>query len=119
MVLESTTMLPGLIALATPSAAKRSRSTAAVSETHIQTTSASRAAPAGEEAVRAPSMTFGVRFQTETVLPALTRLRAIALPMIPKPRNATFISTSLECDRIHAARDEPMRTNLKYGNAIC
>jgi hypothetical protein len=30
------------------------------------------------------------------VLPAFTRLRAMALPMIPKPRNATFIRTSLE-----------------------
>jgi hypothetical protein len=59
-----------------------------------------------------------VRFQTETLFPALTRLRAIALPMIPNPKNATFISTSLKSKRIHGRKLTPSG-KVKYGNATC
>src|SRR4051812_32085859 len=104
MVLESTTIAPGFSVVLTPSGANKSRSTATVSETHIQTTSASLAASAGDFADRAPSIDFGVRFQTVTSWPAFTRFRAIELPMMPKPKNATFISTSLKHDRIHVTK---------------
>src|SRR5712692_9717597 len=96
MVLESTTIMPSVSDCSTPSGPKSTLSTAAVSETAIQTTSTPCAASAGEAATRAPSTCLpGVRFQTVTSCPALTRLVAIAWPMIPKPKNATCIGVLL------------------------
>ena len=55
MVLESTMIMPSRSDCSAPSSANSTRSTAAVSATQIQTTSASFAASAGETAVVAPS----------------------------------------------------------------
>ena len=69
---------------------------ASVSETHSQTTSAPCAAALGVGAMPAPSTILpGVRFQTVTSWPALTRLVAMACPIIPRPKKATRISEIL------------------------
>src|SRR6185437_16743026 len=95
MVLESTTIAPGFSDSIAPSLPNNVCSTAAVSETHSHTISTSLAASFGVAAERAPS-TFlpGVRFQTLSSCPALTRFSAMGLPMIPSPRNAIFIACS-------------------------
>src|SRR5207247_9295462 len=67
IVLESTIVMPSANDCSTPCGPKSTLSTALVSETDIQTTSAPVAASAGDEALRAPSTCFpGVRFQTVT-----------------------------------------------------
>ena len=58
MVLESTIVVPSASDASTPCGPKSTLSTAGVSETQIQTTSAPRAASAGEAAMRAPSTFF-------------------------------------------------------------
>jgi hypothetical protein len=69
-----------------------------------QTTSAPCAAAAGVGAMPAPSTSLpGVRFQTVTSWPALTRFVAMACPIIPRPKKATrmlqFTSLKmLSCD---------------------
>src|SRR5271157_5744631 len=84
--------MPAVRACSTPLAPNSTPSTAFVSERHIQTTSTPSAASAGETALRAPSTSLpGLRFQTETSCPALTRLVAIQRPIIPKPKKATRI----------------------------
>ncbi len=90
MVLESTTVTPGRSTDSTPPGPKSTLSTALVSATHIQTTSASFAASAGVAAVRAPSTLFGERFHTVTSCPAFTKFAAIGRPMIPNPKYAIF-----------------------------
>ena len=67
MVLESTMIIPGVSEASTPSGPNKTLSTAAVSDTQIQTTSAPRAASAGDGALVAPSTSLpGVRFHTVT-----------------------------------------------------
>src|SRR6185369_9112427 len=85
---------PSLKDSAAPCAPNSTLSTAWVSETQTQTTSAPPAASAGELAARAPS-TFlpGVRFHTDTSCPAFTRFSAMGRPMIPRPKNATRMLT--------------------------
>src|SRR5207248_10782914 len=97
MVLESAMIAPSDSAPSTPCGPNKTFSTASVSETHIHTTSAPCAASAGDVALRAPSTSLpGVRFQTATSCPALTRLDAIGRPMIPNPKKATRILTLLK-----------------------
>ena len=92
-MLESAMIMPSDSEASAPSAPNRTLSTASVSETHIQTTSAPCTAAAGVGATPAPSTSLpGVRFHTVTSCPALTRFVAIAWPMIPKPKNATRIA---------------------------
>src|SRR5258708_682176 len=96
MVLESATIIPSARDCSTPSGPNKIFSTAAVSETHSQTTSAPCAAAAGLGAMPAPSTIFpGVRFHTVTSCPALTRFVAMASPIIPKPKKATRIDALL------------------------
>ena len=90
IVLESAIIIPGASELSTPFSPNNKLSTAFVSETHIHTTSAPRAASAGVAAVRAPSTSLPAeRFHTATSCPAFARLAAIDRPMIPNPKNAT------------------------------
>src|ERR1700690_1319348 len=85
-------IMPSASDCSTPSEPNNIFSTAAVSETHSQTTSAPCAAAAGVGAMPAPSTSLpGVRFQTVTSWPALTRLVAMACPIIPRPKKATRI----------------------------
>src|ERR1041385_163223 len=109
MVLESTMIAPSLTVSAAPCVPNRTLSTAWVSETHTQTTSAPVAASAGDPAKRAPSTSLGVRFHTDTSCPAFTRFNAIGRPMIPKPKNATRM----------LAPEQSIRTDLgNSGQAI-
>src|ERR1700733_7362707 len=92
MVLESAMIMPGDSDASAPPSPKSTLSTAFVSETHIQITSAPCEASAGDDAVRAPSTSLpALRFHTATSCPALTRLEAIECPIIPRPRNASRI----------------------------
>ena len=68
-------------------------STALPSVSIVSTTSASRAASAGESATVAPltrSALSRVRFQTTTSWPARARFSAIGAPIVPVPRTAIF-----------------------------
>src|SRR5512140_1405769 len=85
---STTTMLLDRTTIAPPGPNKTA-CTALVSETHTHTASLSLAASAGVAAVVAPSTSRGVRFQTVTSCPALTRLAAIGRPIIPRPKKAT------------------------------
>src|SRR5580765_4147911 len=97
----------------TPCGPKSTTSTAFVSETHIQTTSAPLAASAGDSAVRAPSILLpGVRFQTATSFPAFTRFAAIGRPIMPSPKNATRIAISHR-SVIDLARERPVARQKK------
>jgi len=70
-VLESAMIIPSASDPSTPSVPKITLSTASVSATHIQTTSAPCAAAAGVGATPAPSTSLpGVRFHTVTSWPA-------------------------------------------------
>src|SRR5258708_698754 len=96
MVLESAMIMPSASDCSTPSGPNKILSTAAVSETQSQTTSAPCAAAAGLGAMPAPSTILpGVRFHTVTSWPALTRFAAMACPIIPRPKKATRISKLL------------------------
>src|SRR6476661_7392128 len=69
--------------------------------------SADRAASAGVAATRAIAAKLcafsGDRFQTATACPALARLAAIPLPILPRPKNATF---AICCSRFQFVRAE-------------
>ena len=86
---DRTTMAPLARPSIAPPGPKRTFWTALVSETQTHTASLSLAASAGVAAVLAPSTSRGVRFQTVTSWPALTRLAAMGRPMIPRPKKAT------------------------------
>src|SRR5215475_15517863 len=121
MVLESAMIMPWLRDDSTPLGPNNRFSTAPVSATHIHTTSAPCAASAGEAAGTAPSGSLpGVRFHTLTVWPALTRLAAIGLPMIPKPKKATCISALLIRIRPRELElTEPPRSSTRTGLVKC
>src|SRR6202030_1574544 len=92
IVLESAMITPAASEGSAPSVPNNILSTAAVSETQSHTPSAPWAAAAGVGAMPAPSTILpGVRFQTVTSWPALTRFVAMACPMIPRPKKATRI----------------------------
>ena len=77
-MLESAIIEPSASDCSTPSGPNSTFSTAAVSDTHSQTTSAPCAAAAGVGAMPAPSTKLpGVRLHTVTSWPALTRFVAI------------------------------------------
>ena len=93
----STYPFPG----ASPSAAALATSRAASGVlTMTKTTSASRAASAALAASVPPASTTGaaaaaVRFHTHTSCPALSRFFAMGTPMMPQPRNASFIGSGV------------------------
>src|SRR5579864_3096373 len=118
MVLESITTTPCWSDGSTPSGANSRRSTAAVSATHIQMTSAFLAASAGEIAVRAPSTGCpALRFHTATSCPAFTRFAAIGRPIIPKPRKATRIRAVLFAQNSEAPIRNEVARPVKKKNA--
>src|SRR5881394_2715234 len=90
-----------------PSRASQARSDASSSATIEKIASADRAASAGVAATRAIAAKLcafsGDRFQTATACPALARLAAIPLPILPRPKNATF---AICCSRFQFVRAE-------------
>src|SRR5579859_6109208 len=97
IVLESATTAPLSNACTAPLGPKSTCSTALVSETHTQTASLPLTASAGLAAVLAPGTSLpGLRFQTVTSCPALTRFAAIGRPIIPNPKKAVRIPCRLK-----------------------
>jgi hypothetical protein len=88
---KSITRLP-LRALAyTPSGAVSTCSTSGESGTMVAMTSASATASAIDPCTATPSTVFGLRLYPTTSKPALARLLAIGLPMMPSPMKATVV----------------------------
>ena len=84
---------------ATPSGPSTTECTAIGSASIMTTASAPRAASAGDAASRAPASTSGCarpgeRFHTASAWPRARMFAAIGAPMVPSPRNATFIARS-------------------------
>src|SRR5450432_442548 len=115
IVLESATTAPSVSELKAPRRPNMTCSTAAVSETQSQTTSAPLAASSGVDAACAPSTGLvGERFQTVTSYPAFTKPVAIERPIIPNPRKATFIFSPLDLSRLEM-RHSPLSTRKRSG----
>ena len=97
MVLISMTTASGRILSITPFSPRMTLSTSGVSETIVITTGLFPATSLGVFAVLAPSAArrsaFAVvRLYTVTSNPAFIKLRAIGIPMMPRPINPTFFS---------------------------
>ena len=96
-----------------------------------KTTSASRAASAALAASLPPASTTGaaaaaVRFHTHTSCPALSRFFAMGTPMMPQPRNASFIgscvfslSDAVAARGSGALRRRCARENERWGGSGC
>src|SRR5512139_2281600 len=96
IVLMSTTTEPGLAPSITPLSPNRTCSTSVVSDTMTMMISPCAAASAIDAHPAQPASSGGVMVSgrrpcTKTVCPALCRLMAMGLPMMPMPMNATFI----------------------------
>ena len=94
MVLVSIRIVPGCIALKTPSGPSSTNSTSGESGTIVKIRVARRATSAGDDALRAPAATRsstgpGLRLLTTRGKPALSRFLAMGRPMRPSPINPT------------------------------
>ena len=100
IVEQSTNSVPGVARCAAPcGSSSRTASTCDPSTSIVKTSSLSAAASAGVAAIATPgcaapnsSARSGVRFQTVSSNPGRVRFAAIRDPMIPSPRNATFMT---------------------------
>src|SRR2546425_5248430 len=111
MVLMSIASSPSWAPLAMPSGPNMTASTSGVLVTIVTTMSLRSATSRGVRTAVAPASASGfarsiVRFVTVTANPALSALRAIGVPMIPRPTNPTRSIIGLVALDVVIAREE-------------
>ena len=108
MLLVSIRMVPGWIALNTPSGPSRTRSTSGESGSIVTMRVARRATSAGDAARAAPAATSSstgpwLRLWTTRLNPFLMRFLAIGRPMTPSPMNPTVSLMSVYPAKLSAS----------------